>query len=308
MSIEAIKSMNGNNNNKERYLSGQRGQTVNLLAFAFGGSNPPLSTIFTVKTIKAYMDQEVNTGYRNQKRGDRTQSQILKSVLKEASQADAGLAIFDLDSTLIDVRHRMLQIFKDFVNLERIKKLFPKAFDVISSTSSLLPSNYFIEDHMKDLNLDGLGDVFIEELLKFWKQSFFNNDYLKHDLPYPGALDFVKKMQDYPIKIVYLTGRDKPRMEEGTYKSLLNLGFPIDDTQLILKPHKSMDDALYKKEVIFEFDKKHQPIWFFENEPFVVNPVFEEAPHINVIFFDSNHSQREKAANCKIPSIKSFLY
>src|SRR3990172_11749782 len=31
-----------------RYPSGQRGQIVNLLAHAFGGSNPPLPTIFTV--------------------------------------------------------------------------------------------------------------------------------------------------------------------------------------------------------------------------------------------------------------------
>ena len=29
----------------ERYRSGQPGQTVNLLAYAYGGSNPPLSTI-----------------------------------------------------------------------------------------------------------------------------------------------------------------------------------------------------------------------------------------------------------------------
>lgn len=29
-----------------RFPSGQRGQTVNLLAFAFGGSNPPLPTLF----------------------------------------------------------------------------------------------------------------------------------------------------------------------------------------------------------------------------------------------------------------------
>jgi 4-amino-4-deoxy-L-arabinose transferase-like glycosyltransferase len=33
----------------ERYRSGQTGQTVNLLAYAFGGSNPPLSTIFRVQ-------------------------------------------------------------------------------------------------------------------------------------------------------------------------------------------------------------------------------------------------------------------
>ena len=32
-----------------RYRSGQTGQTVNLLAFAFGGSNPPLPTIKDLK-------------------------------------------------------------------------------------------------------------------------------------------------------------------------------------------------------------------------------------------------------------------
>jgi hypothetical protein len=31
-----------------RYPSGQRGQTVNLLAYAFGGSNPPLPTIVSM--------------------------------------------------------------------------------------------------------------------------------------------------------------------------------------------------------------------------------------------------------------------
>jgi hypothetical protein len=32
----------------EGYPSGQRGQTVNLLANAYGGSNPPPSTIFSI--------------------------------------------------------------------------------------------------------------------------------------------------------------------------------------------------------------------------------------------------------------------
>jgi hypothetical protein len=32
--------------NSEGYPSGQRGQTVNLLAYAFGGSNPPPSTSY----------------------------------------------------------------------------------------------------------------------------------------------------------------------------------------------------------------------------------------------------------------------
>ena len=33
-----------------RYPSGQRGQTVNLLAYAFGGSNPPLPTTIGAST------------------------------------------------------------------------------------------------------------------------------------------------------------------------------------------------------------------------------------------------------------------
>jgi hypothetical protein len=34
-----------------RYPSGQRGQTVNLLAYAFGGSNPPLPTTFDMTML-----------------------------------------------------------------------------------------------------------------------------------------------------------------------------------------------------------------------------------------------------------------
>jgi hypothetical protein len=41
----------------ERYPSGQREQTVNLPAYAFGGSNPPLS-----------MRKETVTGYRERSR------------------------------------------------------------------------------------------------------------------------------------------------------------------------------------------------------------------------------------------------
>ena len=36
-----------------RYPSGQRGQTVNLLAYAFGGSNPPLPTIVSTASRTA---------------------------------------------------------------------------------------------------------------------------------------------------------------------------------------------------------------------------------------------------------------
>ncbi len=45
----------------EGYPSGQRGQTVNLLAYAFGGSNPPPSTSY--KMCKTF--PEVGSNHRN---------------------------------------------------------------------------------------------------------------------------------------------------------------------------------------------------------------------------------------------------
>src|SRR6516164_3271651 len=47
-----------------RYPSGQRGQTVNLLAHAFGGSNPPLATTPGSRA-------EMGTGSRDDKRDAR---------------------------------------------------------------------------------------------------------------------------------------------------------------------------------------------------------------------------------------------
>jgi hypothetical protein len=51
-----------------RYPSGQRGQTVNLLANAFGGSNPPLATIVALRLVghepSGSMRVETGTGRR----------------------------------------------------------------------------------------------------------------------------------------------------------------------------------------------------------------------------------------------------
>src|SRR5579875_2523577 len=47
----------------EGYPSGQRGQTVNLLAYAFGGSNPPPSTRF--KRYKCFVEVDANHRNRN---------------------------------------------------------------------------------------------------------------------------------------------------------------------------------------------------------------------------------------------------
>ena len=63
-----------------RYPSGQRGQTVNLLAYAFGGSNPPLPTT-------------VATGLRTA----RAEGGLVEVPVAPTRQ-DAGLALVNADS------------------------------------------------------------------------------------------------------------------------------------------------------------------------------------------------------------------
>src|SRR5687768_878969 len=54
----------------EGYPSGQRGQTVNLLAYAFGGSNPPPSTSFR----RAISVAEVGSNHRSKRKEGSTGS------------------------------------------------------------------------------------------------------------------------------------------------------------------------------------------------------------------------------------------
>ena len=241
--------------------------------------------------------------------GKQGQGQILAQVLAEASRMKDALVVFDLDSTLLNVQPRTLQIFKDFVKQKPIQRQFPLAYSVISNMGTLSDERYRIEDHISDLGLEGLGEDFLQQLITFWKRHFFSNDYLKHDLPYTGVFDFLMALKSHQVNILYLTGRSQ-KMEDGTRKSLLDLGFPLESEQarLILKAEKSMDDAFFKKKVILEMDRKHKPIWFFENEPFIVNPIFRELPHIQVIFVDTVHSNRESDPHQNIPQIQSFHY
>ena len=164
------------------------------------------------------------------------QKQILNDILdkvKNPHQNSQPLAIFDLDGTLIDVQNRMLEIFKDFARLPSVAKQFPQVPSVILNTSVLPSRKYYIEDYFEDLKLGHLDESFHASLLKFWKKCFFSNDYLKYDVPFPGALDFLAKLKSYHVKIVYLTGRDEKRMGEGTRKYLLDKGF-MDGKQIQL--------------------------------------------------------------------------
>ena len=73
-----------------RYPSGQRGQTVNLLAHAFGGSNPPLATIAEPACAQTGTGER-NEGEVGQPAGRRTSRRGNSSVV-ERQPSKLGVA------------------------------------------------------------------------------------------------------------------------------------------------------------------------------------------------------------------------
>ena len=70
-----------------RYPSGQRGQTVNLLAYAFGGSNPPLPTTDSGGNSSAVERQPSKLGVA----GSNPVSRSIVAMGRRAARVEGGL-------------------------------------------------------------------------------------------------------------------------------------------------------------------------------------------------------------------------
>ena len=75
-----------------RYPSGQRGQTVNLLAYAFGGSNPPLATIVEPSCGRVVNGTRVESGDRPRVFGRRVTPRRGNSSAVERQPSKLGVA------------------------------------------------------------------------------------------------------------------------------------------------------------------------------------------------------------------------
>ena len=69
-----------------RYPSGQRGQTVNLLAYAFGGSNPPLPTTDPGGNSSAVERQPSKLGVAGSNPVSRSRSRVCAHVAQSAER------------------------------------------------------------------------------------------------------------------------------------------------------------------------------------------------------------------------------
>lgn len=193
------------------------------------------------------------------------------------------LIVLDIDSTLVQTHKRNEAILRRFAkdSSHSLSHLFEQA--------ECFPFEY---GYMQALHRLG---VFENEELKqlvtqYWRTHFFSNDYLYCDIPHDGAQDFVAWLNQKCIPHVYLTGRPRPLMWEGTLKTLQALQFSVTSENLHLKPQTHDVDEIFKTQKMAELKKNFSNVIFIDNEPKVLNQIDRDHPDIQLVFVDTCHS------------------
>lgn len=211
-----------------------------------------------------------------------------------------NVCVFDLDSTLFNVSPRTEQILKEFA-VENNRPDFSKI--------NVNPKDWGLKEILIRAGFDMSGQHIEniknhQNLVQYWTDKFFSNFYLHYDTPYLGAVNFVQTLFEKNIEIHYLTGRDTPRMGQGTREVLLKWGFPLaSDQHLHLKPHRELDDHEFKLNWVIHFkkQKKDAAIYFFENEPVNINAIGKNVPDLKIVYLNTTHSRKE---NVNVPVIE----
>ena len=221
---------------------------------------------------------------------------VLKNILLKQDQKMA--CVFDLDSTLFNVSPRTQKILQDYGHSSLGHPHFSSQKEILKKIQ-ILPTDWGIREALIRENVSA-PLTFFEDVRRFWRQHFFSNEYLQFDRPYPGAVEFVDQISKAGIPIYYLTGRDRPDMHTGTVETLQKWGFPTEQIEgrLFMKPSKNYsEDEDYKVQILTQFSTRYKTLYFFENEPVIINQVQKVLPDVNIIFMDTVHSRRENPPN-----------
>lgn len=205
------------------------------------------------------------------------------------------LVVFDLDSTLFDVSPRLEKVLIDIASEPVIQENFPNVIPHFKNIKTERRDWGFV-DVLKRAGVDHNHEDLFHTVKGLWTQKFFSNEYIHYDVPYQGSIEFVQKINALHIPIAYLTGRDYRRMETGSREVLQKWKFPLNDqnSQLIMKPHQGIDDALFKRDWVQDIkNKTGKSLFLFENEPVNINIIARTFPDVELVFIDSTHSRKE---------------
>ena len=219
------------------------------------------------------------------------QSALLERIVARATHDPSSgkappLVVFDLDGTLFDNRPRSAAILRELAVEWRVAH--PEAAAKLSQMRAEEMA-YLMSDSLARVGLTEAQRV--EEATAFWKERFFADEHMRHDVPLPGAVDFAKACYAAGAVLIYLTGRDLPLMGIGSFRSLRDHGFPIGlpGTELVLKPDAAIPDETFKRLEMPKLARVGTMIASFDNEPVNCNTALAHVPTCESILIDTQH-------------------
>ncbi len=235
------------------------------------------------------------------------QAELLSSVIQRvADEADRfpQLIVFDLDGTLLDNRPRSVAIMHELA--ARWEGTNPQEAELLRDADSETLA-YLFEDNLRALGVR--DERLLGEALDFWKERFFTDDFLLHDQPVDGAVEFAEKCYEAGATLVYFTGRDLPNMALGSLASLRDRGFPIGvpGTQLVLKPNAQLGDDEFKRDYMPALRRSGHLVATFDNEPGNCNIFKAVFPDIEAFLLDTQHLPGAPDPRPDVHVIEDFL-
>ncbi len=203
----------------------------------------------------------------------------------------------------MDNRPRTCAIVREFAETLRIRE------PAIAESLALAEPNhlaYLLSDSMAALGVH--REDLVVELQAFWRDRFFSDPHLVHDVALPGAVRFAHECYEAGAILIYLTGRDLPLMGTGSFGSLRDLGFPIGvpGTELVLKPDASMPDEAYKRLEAPKLARVGRVVAAFDNEPGNCNTFRSHFPDAESVFIDTQHMPGAPPLAAEVSVIADF--
>jgi hypothetical protein len=230
------------------------------------------------------------------------QASILEAALARArAAAPRGVAVFDLDSTLLDNRPRQARILREY-----------GARAGLPALAAARPDHWDGWDLADAMRVAGLAPLEVARHLlparRFWGARFFTSEYCREDVPVPGAPAFVREMAGAGAQVAYVTGRPG-RMEPGTLDTFRASGLPLPDgarVHLLMKPDAPLGDDEWKSLAAARVAALGPVVAAFDNEPAHVNGYAMAWPGALCVHLDTDHSPRPIEVLAQVPSIADF--
>jgi len=226
------------------------------------------------------------------------------AVLEEALSllGPGRVAVFDLDSTLLDNRPRQVRIVRELGRTLGDERLV--------ACQAAYWTGWDLETPLARCGLSPAEvSALADQAKTFWRERFFTSEYCQDDVPIAGAAGFLARVARTGAVICYVTGRHV-EMGFGTIQSFERGGFLIPNegrVRLLLKPAFPMSDDAWKREVAQRLPTFGRVACAFDNEPTHINGYRADFPESLAVHLDTDHSGRPVPLLEGIPSIRDFV-